>query len=324
MRTTPSGQMNEGMPAFAALMAGLAVQSLLVPLAFMSSGGYDATGGVVPLSRVGNIGAVQKLAYPNILDPNNKDRKYYHTQTTASRISAAQSARLQALRDRQTLATMRRSMNSLFLARQAADGLARLGDAFHGLKQVTLDDVPDLAPITDRRAVGDAQYLMQQAQIACVAFQAGVAVSANIGIGGFDTHDNNDDRQTSQAMQILRGLDYLFDLLDKMGLADKTYVVVGSDFGRTPYYNDKNGKDHWNITSMLFAGPKIPGGRLVGSTDDHFKPVEVDAKTLKPQASGIRIETKHVHFALRKLAGISGTPLDTQFPILADDLPLFA
>lgn len=322
-RTTWSGQMTEGMPAFAALVAGLAVESIPMPLAFMSSGGYDSTGGVVPLSRVGNIGAVQKLAYPNILDPNDKDRKYYHTQATASRIAAAQAGRLQALRDRQTLATMRRSMNSLYLARQADDGLTRLGDAFHGLKQVTLDDIPDLAPITDRRRVGDTQYLMQQAQIACVAFQAGVAASANIGIGGFDTHNDSDNRQTEQMMQLLRGLDYLFGLLDQMGLADKTYVVVGSDFGRTPSYNDNNGKDHWNITSMLFAGPKIPGGRVIGSTNEQFKPIEVDSASLKPQASGIRIETRHIHRALRKIAGVTGTPLDTQFPVLAEDLPLF-
>lgn len=323
-RTTWSGQTTEGMPAFAALVAGLAVQANPLPLAFLSSGGYDTTGGVVPLSRVGNIGAVQKLAYPNILDPNEKDRKYYHTQATASRIAAAQSARIQALRDQQTLPVLRRSMNALYLSRQADDGLTRLGEQLRGMKQVNIDAIPDLAPITDRRAVGDLQWLVQQAQVACTAFQSGVAVSANIGIGGYDTHNDNDNRQTSQVMQLLRGLDYLLDLLQTMGLADKTYVVVGSDFGRTPYYNDQDGKDHWNITSMLFAGPKIPGGRVVGATNDTFKPIEIGAKTLKPQTSGgIRIETKHIHRALRKIAGVTGTPLDTQFPVLAEDLPLF-
>ncbi len=68
---------------------------------------------------------------------------------------------------------------------------------------------------------------MQQAQIALYAFKTGVAVSANLDIGGFDTHNNNDDQQTSQQMQILVALDYLYSQLEVMGIADKTYVLVG-------------------------------------------------------------------------------------------------
>src|SRR5262245_6753877 len=90
-RTTWSGQTAEGSPAFAALVAGLAVESIPMPLAFLSTGGYDATGGVIPLTRVGNLGAVQKLAYPNTLNPNDPKSPFYHTPTTASRIAAAQS-----------------------------------------------------------------------------------------------------------------------------------------------------------------------------------------------------------------------------------------
>jgi uncharacterized protein (DUF1501 family) len=322
-RTTWSGQTAEGMPSFAALAAGLAVQSIPVPLAYLSSGGYDSTGGVVPLTRVGNLGAVQKLAYPNTLDTNDPKKGFYHTQATASRIVAAQAARIQSLRDKQTLSTLRGSMNSLYLARQADDGLAALGEQLRGINLVKIDDIPDLKPITDRGRVDDLQGLMQQAQVACLAFKAGVAVSANIGMGGYDTHNDNDVRQTEQTMQLFRALDFLYGLLDTMGLADQTYVIVGSDFGRTPYYNDQAGKDHWNITSMILSGPQIPGDRVVGYTDDGFKPLEVDKSTLQPSKGGLRIETKHVHRALRKIAGIADTPLDTQFPLLGEDLPLF-
>lgn len=322
-RTTWSGQTGEGAPAFAALVAGLAVQSIPVPLAFLSSGGYDSTGGVVPLTRVGNFGAVQKLAYPNTQNPNDPKSGYYHTPATASRIAAAQSARVQALRGQQTLPSLRGSLNSLYLARQGDDGLAALGEQLRGLKLTTIDDIPDLAPITDRAKTDDLQGLIQQAQVAAMAFKAGVAVSANIGMGGYDTHSNNDQQQTDQSMQLYRALDFIFDMLDAMGLADQTYVVVGSDFGRTPYYNMQDGKDHWNITSMLFAGPKIPKGKLLGATDDTFKPLTVNATSLKADTAGIRIETKHIHKALRKIAGISGTPIDAEFPIAGEDLAIF-
>jgi uncharacterized protein (DUF1501 family) len=322
-RTTWSGQTAEGMPSFAALAAGLAVQSIPVPLAFLSSGGYDATGGVVPLTRVGNLGAIAKLAYPNTLDANDPKRGFYHTQATASRIAAAQAARIQSLRDKQTLSSLHGSMNSLFLSRQGDDGLAALGEQLRGIKLVTINDIPDLAPITDRAKTDDLQGLMQQAQVACLAFKAGVAVSASISMGGYDTHNDNDVRQTEQTMQLFRALDFLYGLLEQMGIADQTYVIVGSDFGRTPYYNDQNGKDHWNITSMILSGPNIPGDRVIGSTDDGFKPLEVDKLSLQPSKGGIRLETKHVHRALRKVAGITNTPIDTQFPLLGEDLPLF-
>src|SRR5262249_33971252 len=97
-RITWSGQTSERSPAFAALVAGLATSSTPRPLAFLSGGGYDARGGVVPLTRVGNFGAVQKLAYPNTQTPGDPKSPFYHTPTTASRIAAAQSARLQALK----------------------------------------------------------------------------------------------------------------------------------------------------------------------------------------------------------------------------------
>jgi uncharacterized protein (DUF1501 family) len=100
-------------------------------------------------------------------------------------------------------------------------------------------------------------------------------------------------------------------------------VLVGSDFGRTPFYNEDDGKDHWNITSMLLSGPKIPGNTVVGGTDEGFKPKTVNPKTLKTDGSGVRIEPRHVHAELRRIAGLTGTNLDTQFPLAGDSLRLF-
>ena len=164
---------------------------------------------------------------------------------------------------------------------------------------------------------------MQQAQIAMLAFRAGVAVSANLNIGGFDTHSNHDVDQSSQVLQLLRGLEYIFTQLDQQGLTNKVYVVVGSDFGRTPMYNAGKGKDHWNITSMMMAGPKVEGNRVIGATDAGFVARNVDSN-LKVGAGGARITTGDIHIALRKLAGITGTTNDQLFPVIGSDLPFFA
>jgi hypothetical protein len=324
-RTIWSGQLAEGYPSFAALVAAQALETLDLPMAYLSNGGYDLTGGLIPLTRVSGTDTIQRLAYPNIRDPNDPKSDLYHSQATASRIAAAQAARLQEMSLRQTLPSPKKAMGSLYLARESNGGLASLGEALKGKELVQVEDIPKLAaiPADSRNEIDDAERLMQQAQIALFAFKSGVAVSANLDIGGFDTHNNSDDQQTSRQMQMLVALDYLYTQLEVMGLADKTYVMVGSDFGRTPFYNPDDGKDHWNITSMLLSGPKIPGNRVVGGTDDGFKPLTVNTKTLKTDGTGVRIEPRHVHAELRRIAGLTGTSLDTQFPLAGDSLRLF-
>lgn len=324
-RTIWSGQLSEGYPSFAALVAALALEKMDLPMAYLSNGGYDSTGGLLPLTRVSGTDAIQRLAYTNIRDPNDAKSELYHSNATASRIQAAQSARLQSMQGRQSLISARNAMGSLFLARSSNGGLSALGEALKGKALVKIGDVPklNLIPDDNKGDLGDAERLMQQAQIALYAFKTGVAVSANLDIGGFDTHSNNDNQQTSQQMQILVALDYLYSQLEVMGLADKTYVLVGSDFGRTPYYNDADGKDHWNITSMLLSGPKIPGNVVIGGTDAEFKPKTVNTKTLATDGTGVRIEPRHIHAGLRKIAGLTGTDLDTQFPLIGEPLPLF-
>jgi len=325
-RTIWSGQLAEGYPSFAALIAAKALETLDLPMAYLSNGGYDATAGLIPLTRVSNTESIQRLAYPNIRDPNNAKSDLYHSQATASRIAAAQAARLDAMRSVQTLSSPRSAMSSLFMARETTGGLAALGEALKGKELVKIDDIPKLAaiPADSRNLVDGAFGLMRQAQIALYAFKSGVAASANLDTGGFDTHGNSDEQQTSRQMHVLIALEYIFNELTAMGLADKTYVLVGSDFGRTPFYNKDDGKDHWNITSMLLSGPKIPTNVVIGATDEGFKPKTVNTKTLAVDPSGVRIEPRHIHAELRRIAGLTGTDLDTQFPLAGDSLRLFS
>ncbi len=325
-RTVWSGQLAEGYPSFAALVAAQALETPRSADGLPQQRWLRLDGRAHPLTRVSGTDTIQRLAYPNIRDPNDAKSDLYHSQATASRIAAAQAARLQEMALRQTLPTPKRAMGSLYLARESNGGLASLGEALKGKELVRVEDILKLAaiPADSRNQIDDAERLMQQAQIALFAFKSGVAVSANLDIGGFDTHNNSDDQQTSRQMQMLVALDYLYTQLEVMGLADKTYVMVGSDFGRTPFYNPDDGKDHWNITSMLLSGPKIPGNIVIGGTDDGFKPLTVNTKTLKTDGTGVRIEPRHVHAELRRIAGLTGTSLDTQFPLSGDKLHLFS
>jgi hypothetical protein len=320
-RTTWSGQLPEGYPSFAALMAAFVTQATPVPLAYLSNGGYDATAGLVSLTRMGGTDALERLAFTNQMNPNDTKTSTYHTPNTAGRIAAAQEARLKAAQLKEKLPTVASAMGSLYMARQSDEGLAGLGEELRSVKLVRYpDDFPQLAGAGGN---GGIESLLQQVQIALHSFRAGVAVSANLDIGGFDTHSDHDNRQGDALMGLLFGVDYLFQQIDALGLTDQVNVMIGSDFGRTPFYNKDQGKDHWNLTSAMFSGPKIPGDKVVGVSDPSFAPLEVNATTLKADPSGLRIEPKHIHMALRQLGGVANTDLDKTFGFPGNPLPIF-
>lgn len=323
-RVTWSGLNTEGVPSFAAVAAAAATAAQPVPLAYLSNGGYDSTAGLISLSRVGGTGSLLRLAFTNDMTPGDDKTGHYHSPTTAGRIAAAQEARLRAQRDKQRLPTVAGSMNTLYLARQSDDGLSGLGEMLKSFKLAQFpEDFPEVDGIGN---IGEMESLIQQAQIALLSFKSGVAVSANLDMGGYDSHDNSDGRQSRQFMILCFALDYLFKQIDLLGLKDQVYVVVGSDFGRTPTYNtNNNGKDHWNITSVMVAGPGIGGDKVIGASDAGLKPLAVDPKTLKlsTASTAVTIQPVHIHHALRRAAGIEKSEAAMAYPLPGDYLPLF-
>jgi len=321
-RTTWSGQLPEGYPSFAAIMAASVSAATPVPLAYLSNGGYDATAGLVSLTRMGGTDALERLAFTNQMNPTDAKTGLYNTPNTASRIAATQEARLKAAQLKQKLPTVASAMGSLYLARQGNDGLAGLGEELRSVKLVNYPD--DFPQLDGAGGNGGIEGLLRQVQIALHSFHAGVAVSANLDFGGFDTHSDHDNRQGDALMGLLFGIDYLFDQIDALGLTDQVNVMIGSDFGRTPFYNKDQGKDHWNITSAMFSGPKIPGDKVIGGTDPTFGPMTFNPTSLKADAGGVRIEPKHIHMALRELGGVAGSAIDKTYGFPGTALPLFA
>jgi hypothetical protein len=60
----------------------------------------------------------------------------------------------------------------------------------------------------------------------------------------------------------------LLDDLSQRGLLDETLVVVVSEFGRTPRFNGRAGRDHWgHVFSAALAGGGVRGGQVYGSSD---------------------------------------------------------
>jgi hypothetical protein len=67
-----------------------------------------------------------------------------------------------------------------------------------------------------------------------------------------------------------QGLSTLLDDLHQRGLLASTLVVVTGEFGRTPRVNQYGGRDHWpQCFSVLLAGGGVPGGAVIGASDNH-------------------------------------------------------
>lgn len=310
-RAVLSGWGSEGYPAIGALLA--ATHGPAQPVAFMSAGGYDTTAGLVPLARVTDPDALRRLAAPNVLDPTNPESATFHTPETWARIRQLQRERLSALKAEQRLPRYVRSMERLEAARATDDLLSGL-------------QIPDQLAEIEGYQLDDLERFMRQAQLASSAFSSGLAVSANLQLGGYDTHGNHDRDQARQIAKLWGGVSYLFDELEARGLGDRVYVVIASDFGRGPRYNGENensGKDHWPITSMVMLGPGIAGDRVVGATNDAQLPALVDPSSLSVVAEGgVKLTPGLVHQALRRLAGVS-PELEQAYPLMGEPLPLF-
>ena len=92
-------------------------------------------------------------------------------------------------------------------------------------------------------------------------------------------------------------------------------VVVGSDFGRTPHYNNDNGKDHWPIGSVIVMERNaVWGNRVVGVTDGGHNAHLINPTTLqRDDSGGTIIYPKHIHKALRRHLGLENTVTDANF-----------
>ena len=279
-------------PTFAALVA--ACRGPDCPLAFLTFGNYSATGNLVAMSRVPYLPSLKKIALADAMDGN--ERSPYHDKFALDHIEEALRDQNQAANTAPRLPRAERGENMLYAAQVNSKALQR---------------VTQFIPATVPK-----ERLSQQAEIALASFKAGVCVSANLTIGQFDSHANNDPDQMKLIPEFLAGIAYMIRRAGELKIREQLVVIVQSEMGRTPTYNAGNGKDHWSIGSVLFLGRSIKGNRVIGATDEKQFAVPLDTKTLAlDKGKGIRVRPEHIHEALREHAGIAQHPFAKKFPL---------
>jgi hypothetical protein len=85
----------------------------------------------------------------------------------------------------------------------------------------------------------------------------------------FDSHFGHFPWLRRQLPRMDPGIATLLADMGDRGLLEKTLVVIMTEFGRGHTINPDGGREHWNRAfSVLMAGAGLPGGRIVGATDE--------------------------------------------------------
>lgn len=283
-------------PTFAALVA--ACQGPTCPISYLTFGNYSATGNLVAMSRIPYLPSLQRVANADSIEGNLKSP--YHDEFALDRIEQALEQGNKASAGQPRLPRLERAENMLYAAQVNSKALQRV-----------TPHIPTSIP---------KERMAQQAEIALASFKAGVCVSANLTIGQFDSHANNDPDQMKLIPEFLAGIAYFIRRAEELKIREQLVVIVQSEMGRTPTYNKGNGKDHWSIGSIMFLGRGIKGNRVLGATDEKQFLVPVDPKSLACDAEkGVRVRPEHIHTALREFAGIADHPHSKKFPFVVPD-----
>ena len=280
-------------PTFAALVA--ACNGPSCPLAYLTFGNYSNTGNLVAMSRIPYLPSLQKVANADCIE--GRLERPYHDDFALDQIERALKEQTDACLSREALPRIARAESMLYAAQLNSKSLARVTPY-----------IPTTIP---------KERLFQQAEIALASFKAGVCVSANLNIGQFDSHANNDVDQMKLLPEFLAGIAYLVRRAEELKIREKLVIIMQSEMGRTPSYNTGNGKDHWSIGSIMFMGKGIVGNRVIGATDEKQFTVPIHPGTLAcDKEKGIRVRPEHLHSALRGFAGIADHPMSKQHPLV--------
>ena len=294
-----SGRNAEGYPTTTALLAAHYADDLPIP--YLSFGGFSATGGLTRSTRIDHANLMRDIANPAT--------RMFSEASWAS-LESYRAATAQRLQREPNLLPGDVRHRAFYRSAFSTEGLKAYADAIP----------PEDELEQEQRYTGPNRIfyntLRRQAQLTVLAFKTGVAVSADLWLGGFDTHAYHDPDHEWLLGNLTDSVDYLWEYAEAHGVADRMVVVMGSDFGRTNFYNSAEGKDHWPIGSFIVMEKNQPWtGRAVGETDGLHFAYRVNPRMLRrDDRGGTIIYPKHVHKALRRYLGIANTPGAQRFP----------
>jgi hypothetical protein len=310
-----SGRIFDGYPTTTALLAAHSGANLSMP--YVSFGGFSYAAGLAVYTRLDLPESIRSVLAPETplggaSGPYVKDKDWQALQA----FRASRSTRIASAPNLLPKSARNRDLYAASITPESTRGLRRFASM-----------LPSPDQLREPEQSGSLwSTLKRQCQLTVLAFKAGVAVSADLFLGGFDTHVENDTSQSWLLANLTESIDFLWEYAEIHGIADRLVVVVGSDFGRTNFYNDQEGKDHWPIGSFIIMEKNQRWtNRVVGKTDPLHFAYDMNLATLVPDAThGKRIHPRHIHKALRRYLGVEHSDGSRKFPFHnTEDLALF-
>ncbi len=125
----------------------------------------------------------------------------------------------------------------------------------------------------------------------------------SVGTDRWDQHGNLREGHAANAKAVDQPIAALIRDLRQRGMLDSTLVVWSGEFGRTPFAQGGDGRDHNpQAFSMWMAGGGVKGGVAVGATDDYgYRVVEK------------KFQIHDLHATMLHLMGIDHTRLTYRF-----------
>ncbi len=102
-------------------------------------------------------------------------------------------------------------------------------------------------------------------ELSCLGYKIGGGNGPN----PWDNHGKLKEGHEKMARQVDRPIAALLSDLDERGLLDDTLVIWAGEFGRTPFSQGSDGRDHNPLGfSIWMAGGGVKGGTVHGATDE--------------------------------------------------------
>jgi len=125
----------------------------------------------------------------------------------------------------------------------------------------------------------------------------------SVGHDRWDQHNDLEKGHRENALAVDQPIAALLQDLKQRGLFQQTLVVWSGEFGRTPFAQGSNGRDHNPFGfSLWLAGGGVRGGTIYGATDEYgYKAIEN------------RLEIHDLHATMLHLCGINHERLTFRF-----------
>jgi len=252
------GSANENLPAYCVLQSGHAVpahggvglySSGFLPAqhqaSILKADAVPAVPNIVPRQATGAQRA--RLDFVGRLDRRFADALAHEDQVEA------------AIRNFETAFRMQAAVPEVCEIKGESEAVRRL----YGL------DDPDPEKAAFARQALLARRLVERGvrfvELSCLTKKIGAGNGAN----PWDQHGELEKGHRAMAYQVDQPIGALLRDLKGRGLLDETLVIFSGEFGRTPFSQGSNGRDHNPYGfSLWMAGGGIKGGTVYGATDE--------------------------------------------------------